>query len=480
MVFSSLIFLIVFLPITVLLYHGLLRYGRLALASLFLASLVYYAYWKVENVWIVIASIVFNFLFGKLIDHQEKQSHRKAYFIVSVLVNLGLLAYFKYTDFIINSVNAVANTDIPLTGIILPIGISFFTFQQIAYTSDIYTRKFPAGNEKFLDYCLFVCFFPQLVAGPIVHHHEMMPQFADKSNRVRNWENIYAGMLLLSIGLAKKVILSDNLSPVVRHAFDVTPSLSFVEALLGSLAYTLQLYFDFSGYSDMAVGAALFFNIKLPFNFDSPYKSKSIQEFWRKWHITLSIWLRDYLYIPLGGSRCSKGRTLLNLFITMTLGGLWHGAAWTYVIWGMLHGAALVINRVWHDLTKNLSWTKKLNLLWWFLTSGFVNCALIIFRAKDFACIKKFAEAFFVQPSFELTTKFKDTVMQATKFSSFSLVLALIVIAFCVAVFSKNSIWMVERKDSKVVFVFSALCLLASMFCLIFPDNSQEFIYFQF
>ena len=487
MVFSSLVFLLVFLPIVVFLYHILTKWfnGRLAILSLFIASLIYYAYWKVENIWIIIASIIFNYLFGKLIKNTKNNKGRKIYFMIAILADLGFLFYFKYTDFFISTVNLTFNSNIPLTKIILPIGISFFTFQQIAYISDIYTKKFPIGKESFLDYCLFVCFFPQLVAGPIVHHNEMMPQFADTNNRKRNYQNIYLALIMLSIGLAKKVLISDNLSPIVHHAFDVTKSLSFLEALFGSIAYSMQLYFDFSGYSDMAVGCALFFNIKLPFNFNSPYKSKSIREFWRRWHITLSIWLRDYLYIPLGGNRKGKGRTYLNLFITMTLGGLWHGAAFTFVIWGMLHGLALAINRLWNEVINkfnilNFTKTKKYNFISWLFTFLFVNFAFIIFRAKDLICIQKFLDAFLGRNMFFVSNNFKNAVTLATKFQTFYLVVILLLFAFFIAIFAKNSIYMYENKDRKCVFVLGILCLLISMFCLIFPDNTQEFIYFQF
>ena len=374
----------------------------------------------------------------------------------------------------------MADTGIPLTKIILPIGISFFTFQQIAYISDIYTKRNLDSHTTFLDYCLFVCFFPQLVAGPIVHHHEMMPQFADKDNHRINWNNIYSGIIFLSFGLAKKVLIADTLSPLVKYGFDTTSALSFSEATLSSIAYSLQLYFDFSGYSDMAVGAAFLFNIKLPFNFNSPYQSTSIRDFWRRWHITLSIWLRDYLYIPLGGSRCTKCRTYINLFITMALGGLWHGAAWTFVLWGVLHGSALIIQRVWSGLTENIIWLKKIKLFWWALTFSFVNFAFMIFRAKDFGCIKKFIKAFLTPSNIDFTDVFINGVKAATKSDSFNNVLITVGIVFVMAIFFKNSIWLHEHRDKRVVFILALLSFIASLVVLIFPNNSQEFIYFQF
>lgn len=482
MVFSSLIFLLVFLPLTIATYYSLIHFnkGRLAIVSLFLASLVYYGYWKFQNLWIIVASILVNYFFGKLIAKQETSFKRKFLFVFNIILNLGLLCYFKYTDFLISTINTVADTGIPLTKIILPIGISFFTFQQIAYISDIYTKRNLDSHTTFLDYCLFVCFFPQLVAGPIVHHHEMMPQFADKDNHRINWNNIYSGIIFLSFGLVKKVLIADTLSPLVKYGFDTTSALSFSEATLSSIAYSLQLYFDFSGYSDMAVGAAFLFNIKLPFNFNSPYQSTSIRDFWRRWHITLSIWLRDYLYIPLGGSRCTKCRTYINLFITMALGGLWHGAAWTFVLWGVLHGSALIIQRIWSGLTENIIWLKKIKLFWWALTFSFVNFAFMIFRAKDFSCIKKFIKAFLTPSNIDFTDVFMNGVKVATKSDSFYSVLITVGIVFVMAIFFKNSIWLHEHRDKRVVFALALLSFIASLVVLIFPNNSQEFIYFQF
>jgi len=476
MVFSSLAFLLLFLPISVGCYYVLLKKdrGRFALWGLFLSSLFYYAYWKFENIWIVIASIIVNYFLAKLLIRQVAKWQRKILFIIALIINLGFLAYFKYCDFFIENFNHVFGCHVPLLMVTLPIGISFFTFQQIAYLSDIYTKKFSGKQGGFLDYCLFICFFPQLVAGPIVHHHEMMPQFADKTNQMVNWSNIYGGLILLSLGLAKKVLIADNLSLMVHNAFDALPVLSFVDAMCGMLAYAMQLYFDFSGYSDMAVGCALFFNIKLPFNFDSPYKACSIQEFWRKWHITLSSWLRDYLYIPLGGSRCGELRTLVNLFLTMLLGGLWHGSAWTFVLWGALHGGALVINHIWKGVVRpSLLISKILKPLYWIMTLFFVCYAFMIFRAENFTCVKKFSHALLGQNNFALSQAFQSSIQgtYALELTFFSLVLVL---------FFKNSDYIYQNKEKKTIFMLSLLCLVCSLISLIFPNNTQEFLYFQF
>ncbi|MGB6019807.1 MAG: MBOAT family O-acyltransferase, partial [Sulfurimonadaceae bacterium] len=254
--------------------------------------------------------------------------------------------------------------------------ISFFTFQQIAYLVDSYRGE--TAEYDFLNYALFVTFFPQLIAGPIVHHAEMMPQFASKWNLVKNYKNIATGLFIFSIGLFKKVVIADTFAKWATAGFDHAETLNLLEAWATSLSYTFQLYFDFSGYTDMAIGAALLFNIKLPINFNSPYKALDIQDFWRRWHITLSRFLRDYIYIPLGGNRKGSFRTYNNLLATFILGGIWHGAGWTFVFWGLLHGMALVVHRFW----KSIGFTMP-NILAWFITFNFINIAWVFFRARE-------------------------------------------------------------------------------------------------
>ena len=259
----------------------------------------------------------------------------------------------------------------------LPLAISFFTFQQIAYLVDSYRAE--THEYDFLNYAVFVAFFPQLIAGPIVHHKEMMPQFSNVRNKVKNYHNIALGLFIFSIGLFKKVVIADTFAIWATNGFDVAEKLNLIEAWITSLSYTLQLYFDFSGYTDMAIGTALLFNIKLPINFNSPYKATSIQDFWRRWHITLSRFLKDYIYIPLGGNRNGEARTYTNLFTTFLLGGIWHGAGWTFVFWGVLHGMALVVHRAWHELGFKMN-----TILAWFITFNFINIGWVFFRAKEF------------------------------------------------------------------------------------------------
>jgi alginate O-acetyltransferase complex protein AlgI len=380
MLFNSNQFIFLFLPITLIVYF-VLNKRKLTLASkawLMLASLFFYGWWKPIYIPLIIGSILFNYAIGTLLAKKSglwSDSKKKTALIIGIVVNLGLLGYFKYTDFFITNINYLAKSNIGLAHIILPLGISFFTFTQIAYLVDTYKGK--VNEYSFWNYSLFVTFFPHLLAGPIIHHKEMMPQFDRLRNKVLNYKNLSQGFYLLSIGLSKKVILADTFAVWANKGFDQTAVLPFFHAWITSLSYTLQLYFDFSGYTDMALGAAMMFNIKLPANFNSPYKSLNIQDFWRRWHITLSRFLRDYIYIPMGGNRISESRTLLNLMITFLIGGFWHGAGWTFVLWGFLHGIASVIHRLWEKL--NITMPK---FLAWFITFNFVNIAWVFFRAK--------------------------------------------------------------------------------------------------
>lgn len=343
MLFNSFEFLFIFLPAALLAFFMLGRLsGRHAIAGLAIASLAFYSYWDIRFLPILILSILFNYVMALWIA--ASQSKRKAILTAAVAGNLSTLYFYKYLDFSIISLNIVIDTQIPLQQLILPLGISFFTFTQIAYLVDVYQRK--AETSRFVDYVLFVTYFPHLIAGPILHHAQMMPQFGDKKVLRFNSSNFSTGLVFLTIGLVKKIIIADHFAAFASPIFAINDlsGMGAHEAWIGALTYTMQLYFDFSGYCDMAIGISLMFNINLPLNFASPYKATNIIEFWRRWHMTLSQFLRDYLYIPLGGNRYGKLRRYINLFLTMFLGGLWHGANWTFVIWGCLHGLYLIIN----------------------------------------------------------------------------------------------------------------------------------------
>jgi alginate O-acetyltransferase complex protein AlgI len=296
--------------------------------------------------------------------------------VAGFVFNLGLLGYFKYADFFINNTNIFFDTNFASLDLVLPLAISFFTFQQIAFLVDCY--KAEAKEYDFINYCLFVTFFPQLIAGPIVHHKEMMPQFMLLKNHVAQVRNVCLGLFVFSLGLFKKVIIADTLTKWASAGFDSSLPLGFYEAWMTSLSYTFQLYFDFSGYSDMAIGAALLFNIRLPINFNSPYKALNIKDFWRRWHMTLSRWLRDYVYIPLGGNRCSVSQGNVNIALTFILGGFWHGAGWTFVVWGALHGLAVIGHGFWSKLGYKMN-----KFCAWSATFLFINFTWVFFRAND-------------------------------------------------------------------------------------------------
>ena len=357
MLFNSFVFIFAFLPAVLIGFHLLARKGRYdeALAWLVLASLFFYGWWKPPYLALLIGSVCFNYCLGAALERR----HSKPVLIAGIIGNLGSIGYFKYYNFFVGNLSGIWGVDWQFEEIILPLGISFFTFQQITFLVDAYRGS--AKSCGFLRYCLFVTFFPQLVAGPIVHHKEILPQFAEGRALKITAYNLYVGITLFVIGLFKKVVLADNIAPYADGVFRAAEdgvALTFFESWAGSLAYTFQLYFDFSGYSDMAIGLGRMFGFGLPINFFSPYKARNIIEFWRRWHITLSRFLREYLYIPLGGNRKGHYRHYANLMITMFLGGLWHGAGWTFIIWGGLHGLFLCINHSWLQLTKKLTFCR--------------------------------------------------------------------------------------------------------------------------
>ena len=380
MLFSSYEFIFLFLPLVFFGYFYLLskRLATGAKSFIVVASLFFYGWWNMAYLPLILLSMLFNYTIGTSLSRKKesRKAPAKTLLLVGIVGNLGLLGYFKYADFFIDNMNFLFQSNIGQLNLLLPLAISFFTFQQIAYLVDSY--KHDAKEYDFLNYAVFVTFFPQLIAGPIVHHKEMMPQFASRWNLVKRYKNIAMGMFIFSIGLFKKVVIADTFAEWATAGFDKAETLNLIEAWATSLSYTFQLYFDFSGYTDMAIGAALLFNIRLPINFNSPYKALSIQDFWRRWHITLSRFLRDYIYIPLGGNRSSEAKTYANLMVTFLIGGLWHGAAWTFVFWGFLHGLALVIHRAWQRFGGALH-----PVLAWFITFNFVNVTWVFFRATS-------------------------------------------------------------------------------------------------
>lgn len=396
MLFNSYSFLVFFLPVVLAGFYGLAVWWHARAAQLWLicASLFFYGWWDYRFLALLVSSILFNFAVGAKLSGigRTVQENRRRYWLLvfGIVANLTLIGYFKYAGFLADAISAIGGSDFYLSGIVLPLAISFFTFQQIAFLVDAYRHQ--AEEFDFQNYVLFVTFFPQLIAGPIVHHKEMMPQFSKMKIGPEFWTSFAVGLSVFIVGLFKKVVLADGFAVYATPVFDqglTGAPIDFLTAWAGALSYTFQLYFDFSGYSDMAIGLGLMFGIRLPLNFFSPYKSLNIIEFWRRWHMTLSRFLRDYLYFPLGGNRKGKSRRYLNLTLTMLLGGLWHGAGWTFVFWGGLHGLYLVVNHAWHAvkpeaLSEN-SWLRRpVRLLALTITFIAVVVSWVFFRAETF------------------------------------------------------------------------------------------------
>lgn len=392
MLFNSYEFIFLFFPIVFASFFWLARFGY-SVSALWLsfASLFFYGWWAFEYIGLLLGSVVLNYSMGYLIGHARRRVYAKYLIVLSVTANLVLLGFYKYANFFIDTSNSLSGGTFPLVDIILPLGISFFTFTQIAFLVDVYRGE--AHEYNFIHYLLFVTYFPHLIAGPVLHHAQMMPQFAKKKTYQLQLDNVALGLSIFTIGLAKKVLLADNFAVYAEPVFAATGlgiQPDFIEAWTGALAYTLQLYFDFSAYCDMAIGISIMFGVKLPINFNSPYKAVNIIDFWRRWHMTLSKFLRDYLYIPLGGNRKGPVMRYMNLMITMLLGGLWHGASWTFVMWGGLHGFYLVVNHAWRSVFSDRIPTHGVSahiyhLAAILLTFLCVVVAWVFFRAESFS-----------------------------------------------------------------------------------------------
>lgn len=481
MLFNSYEFIFLFLPITLIVYFTLNRFdkNRLAKSWLVLASLYFYSYFNKKYLILIAASIVVNYFVGKLLEEKKDVVVRKILLIYGVIFNVGIIGYYKYYDFFVENINYIFKTNLFLLHILLPLGISFFTFQQLSFIVDSYYRK--NLRYDFLSYSLFVTFFPQLIAGPIVLPTEMLPQFESEENKKINWANMNRGLYIFSIGLAKKVIIADSIASFANAGFDMMESLNFVEAWLTSISYTLQLYFDFSGYCDMAIGIGLMFNILLPINFNSPYKSTNIQEFWQKWHMTLGRFLANYLYIPLGGNRKGEKRTLLNLLIVFLVSGIWHGAGWNFIIWGMLHGICILIHRVWKNSKRKMN-----KFVGWFITMNLVNIFWVFFRAKDLTSAFKVIKGMFDINSLMVIVSNPFRILDMTKdYREFvkgdlgnELNLFLLVLSFVLVIAFKNSLdkgrdFNFRLRDSvETVFYFWGGVFLMT--------RVAEFLYFNF
>ncbi len=416
MLFNSYVFILLFFPLCMAGWFGLNHFKKYRLAQLFLflMSLWFYGYFNPSYLPIILVSVGVNYAAGRLMAATGHPGLKKAELIAALLVNLGILFYFKYFDFFLENVNLVLGTGFPLRNILLPLGISFFTFQQVSYVIDAYRGE--ADRYDFLQYACFVVYFPQLIAGPIVTHNELIPQFADPEKKKFRWDNFSAGFFMFTLGMAKKVLIADTFGGAVNWGFANIPSLDSTNALLSMFCYTVQIYFDFSGYCDMAIGIGRMMNIELPVNFDSPYKALTITDFWSRWHKTLTRFFTKYLYIPLGGNRRGDLCTYRNVFIVFLVSGIWHGANWTFILWGALHGVFMVITRRYKRGFEAMP-----KALCWLITFVFLNVTWVLFRAESISDAAQLLSAIgrmefgpvdgnivgaFLMPEFELVMEF--------------------------------------------------------------------------
>lgn len=471
MLFNSFVFIFVFLPIVWAAYHLLVHYQKIQQAKILLVgcSLLFYAWWEISYLPLLLLSVGVNYFAARKISTLPQ--HAKLLLWLGILFNLGLLGYFKYSYFIASNLTFVG-IDVQFEPLLLPLAISFFTFQQLAFLVDTYKHK--ATEHQFLNYLLFVTFFPQLIAGPIVHHRQMMPQFSEIKTNTWNETAVVSGLIIFSIGLFKKVVIADEFAIWANAGFDNTSTLSFIEGWVTSLSYSFQLYYDFSGYSDMAIGLALLFNIRLPVNFNSPYKALSIQDFWRRWHITLSEFLRDYVYIPLGGNKVSESRVLQNLMLTFIIGGLWHGASWMFVIWGGLHGSAIVLHRLWQA-----AGLKMPVLFAWLCTFMFVNFSWVAFRANSWSDATKVWSSMMDVTGFLgiVRSGNHDLTVLLYQIGGSIFTPTLLIMALFATTFMPNS-QQISANLSKGKVFFSASLLFIALYSMLGAE--AEFLYFNF
>ena len=457
MLFSSQLFILVFLPLSVILFYLCAARYSYRLGILLFASITFYAWWDLRFLPLLLVSITVNWLLVKA----HYASGTPYYLTLGVVLNLALLGLFKYANFFAENVLALFDVAHQAWSIILPLGISFFTFQQISYLVDV--KRGEATQYRFLEYASYVSFFPQLIAGPIVRHGELIPQFIRDPKRPEVLELAGRGAILFTLGLVKKVFFADELAPIADEGFAAATSISSADAWAAALAYSLQLYFDFSAYSDMAIGLAAMFGLKLPINFDAPYKSHNIRVFWRRWHITLSNFLRDYVYIPMGGSRGGLLATCLVVMATMLLCGLWHGAGWTFIAWGAIHGLAICANRMWM-----LAGIKMPRVIGWLFTTIFVVFAWVLFRAETFS------DALGVGGAMLLLSDVTDLIFDNGDWTLVGIGAAFAVIGPTNEVFSKQRF--IQRRWVAVL-----AALLLTIVCLrVGQGRGLEFIYFQF
>lgn len=486
MLFNSYIFILLFLPLTLCGYFLINRTKKYSLSKAWLLgmSLWFYGFFEKHYLVIMAASIIFNFMINRLMHRKKNARIRFGAMLFALFCNIGVLFYFKYYNFFLQNVNVLFKTDFTLHHLILPLGISFFTFQQLSYVIDSYKKTVP--NYNFLDYALFVTFFPQLIAGPIVTHDEIVPQFADESKKSPNFENIAKGIIALSFGLAKKVLLADTFGIAVDWGYANPGALDSTNALIVMLAYTLQIYFDFSGYCDMATGIGLFFNIDLPMNFNSPYRALSAADFWKRWHMTLTRFFTRYIYIPLGGNRKGTFRTYLNTFIVFFVSGIWHGANWTFILWGVMHGAAVILSKIFRKPIEKLP--SVFNRIVTFL---FINITWIFFRAPSVSAavglIKNIFRFNFGPVNESIVSAFNLSEFEpiyllfgsgCEAFLPYICMITLSAFAVFASMFMRNTNERIET--FKPTPAMSAVCAVLLVWCVVSFAGVSTFLYFNF
>lgn len=474
MLFNSYEFLLFFLPIVLIGYY-LMPKRQWRIPFLLLASFYFYGHWNYKFLPLLLFSTFIDFWVGRKLEETENPKKEKRLLLLSLFINLGVLGFFKYSNFFIDNINVLLSAlgqrpwdNIP--DVVLPVGISFYTFQSMSYTIDLY-RSHSKAYKKILPFATYVAFFPQLIAGPIIRHTDLVDQLEEKAKRGFSVDFFKRGVVFFIIGLSKKILIADNIAKAIDPVIGMMDIATTTEAWMCALGYTLQLYFDFSGYSDMAIGLGLMFGLQFPQNFNSPYKSQSITEFWRRWHITLSTWLRDYLYISLGGNRRGQKRTYINLLLTMLLGGLWHGAAWTYVIWGGIHGSFLALER-WLKLDKKME-SKPARLLRGFTTFFIVVIAWVVFRSESVDLMTTWLSKMFI-PQGEIgyphfVARHRDRFAAAW------------IIGMYIVLFKRNTTEIDEHYKEKAQPAWHAVGLaLMLFFCLLYLGSESPFLYFQF
>lgn len=487
MLFNSYIFILTFLPATWGTYFLLnsRMYYKAAQIFLIMSSLIFYGFYNWHYLLVITGSIIVNYVIavlGHFLKNRASEArggHGRPVIILGIIFNIGILFYFKYMNFFLHNINILFYQDFKIMQIALPLGISFYTFQQISFLIDTYKENI---IYKFEDYAEFVCFFPQLIAGPIVSH-DMIAQFQDDKRKKISFDNISRGLFLFSTGLFKKIIIADTFAKAADWGFSNIGAMTGLDAIIVMLGYTFQIYFDFSGYSDMAVGLASMFNIDIPVNFNAPYTADSIIDFWKRWHITLGKFLREYIYYPLGGNRKGRFRTFCNLFIVFLVSGIWHGANWTFIVWGIIHGIANIFNRIFINI-----WEKIWRWLRCICTFTFVSFTWIVFRAESIKQVGAFIQKIFANFSLQVTHELADCfVLPEINFfiavlriqssvADYIVMGFMILIAFGIIV--KIKPFSQQRFQSKISNLLGAIvCLVWSVLSL--ADNAI-FIYFEF